>query len=94
MTNAELAEMLMGIARTQKALVDAIGAQLGDPVNLRGTHVIPALQSLTGVRQQQPVTLGTLHGRILLLLQAGGADQAGILTWVEGELNRLTQPHP
>lgn len=90
MDNAALAELLMGIARAQNAVVEAIVRQQGSPA-LRGQHVIPALQALTGVNQQQAITLGTLPGRVLLQLQ-GGVDQNRVREWVREELDRLSPP--
>lgn len=92
-TNEQLAELLVGIAKSQQAIIDAIALHLGhnDGMTFRARAVVPTLQDAAHVRNHgaQP-TLQDLSSRVLLQLQA--APRAGgprLEEWVAQELNRL-----
>ncbi|MGR3911615.1 hypothetical protein Q3A80_31670 [Burkholderia sp. SR8] len=94
LTNEQLADLLVGIARSQQAIIDAVALHLGQPDGLtfRGRAVIPTLQSAANILNNPaaPPTLHDLPSRLLLQLQGG--PRAGIPRieeWVAQELNRL-----
>nr|WP_244109000.1 hypothetical protein [Burkholderia anthina] len=94
LTNDQLAELLVGIARSQNAIIDAVAQHLGqqDGLTFRGRAVVPTLQGAANILNN-PGALPTLHdlpSRLLLQLQ--GAPRPGaprFEEWVAQELNRL-----
>ncbi|MDN7654693.1 hypothetical protein QZM62_14705 [Burkholderia multivorans] len=91
-TNEQLADLLMGIARSQKAVVDAVAQHLGQQGGqaFRLGAVIPALQAAAGIANRGQPTLHDLPSRILLQIQSpppAGAPR--IEEWLAQELNRL-----
>lgn len=94
MTNEQLAELLVGIAKSQQAIIDSVAHHLGNDAgrSFKSMSVIPTLQGAAGLhnRGAQP-TFGDLPSRLLLQLQGG--PQAGrppIQEWLAQELARLT----
>jgi hypothetical protein len=92
-TNEQLAEFLIGVARSQQMIIDAVALHLGqaDGQAFRGRAVIPTLQAAANVRNHgaQP-TLHDLPSRVLLRLQ--GDPQPGarrLEEWVAQELTRI-----
>jgi hypothetical protein len=75
-----LAELLMGIARAQAAIVQAVES---GSAGFRSTHALPALQNLAHLRDHPEPTLVDLPVRILL----ASLGRAG-----QGALNRLRSP--
>ena len=60
----QLAELLVGIARAQQAIVDAIESS---KAGFRSTHLSPALTNVARVRDtRRPLQLGDLPARVLL----------------------------
>jgi hypothetical protein len=60
----QLAELLVGIARAQQAIVDAIESS---KPGFRSTHLSPALMNTARVRDtQRPLHLGDLPARVLM----------------------------
>ncbi|UVE64767.1 hypothetical protein L2Y90_13005 [Burkholderia pyrrocinia] len=92
LTNDQLADLLVGIARSQKAIIDAVTQHLGH-ANGRaflGGAVIPALQGAAAIANHGQPTFHDLPSRILLQIQ--GAPRPGaprLEEWVTQELNRL-----
>jgi hypothetical protein len=63
-TTQHLAELLVGIARSQQAIVDALESQ---KAGFRGTHLAPALDYAAKSRvTTRPLTLQEFPSRVLL----------------------------
>jgi len=67
LTTRQLAEILIGIARSQQAIIDAMeSAKTG----FKGTHLAPALDSAAKIRtMNRPSTLTEFPARVLLACQ-------------------------
>lgn len=80
----QLAELLAGIGRAQAAVIQGLENEMA---GIRGSRVIPAVQSAGHLRDHPDPTLVDLPVRILLssMGRAGGADIPGIAR----ELERL-----
>ncbi len=94
-TNEQLAELILGIARSQKAIVDAIAQHMGtNGMAFRGV-LIPTLQGAAHLQNpQQEPTLLDLPSRILLHVQGGSAQNPNAQPygdWVREQLDRLIQ---
>ena len=64
LTTHQLAEVLVGIARAQQAIIDAIESS---KAGFRSTHLSPALMNVARVRDtQRPLQLTDLPARVLL----------------------------
>ena len=63
-TTQQLAELIIGIARAQQAIVDALESQKS---GFRGTHLAPALDNAAKSRvTTRPLTLQEFPARVLL----------------------------
>jgi hypothetical protein len=63
-SNRQFAELLVGIARAQQAIVDAVESS---KPGFRFTHLTPALMNAARVRDtQRPLQLSDLPARLLL----------------------------
>jgi hypothetical protein len=72
----QLAELLMGIARAQAAIVHGIENEIG---GFRSGRAVPALQNVAHLRDHPEPTLVDLPVRILLsTLGRGGPDAANV----------------
>jgi hypothetical protein len=72
----QLAELLMGIARAQAAIVQGIENEIG---GFRSGRAVPALQNVAHLRDHPEPTLVDLPVRILLsTLGRGGPDAANV----------------
>lgn len=90
-TTQQLAELLIGIARSQQAVIDAIeSAQAG----FKGKHLSPALQSTAKLRNMDYVaTLQDLPARVLLQCQGRvGPDLAQLVSVLEAMLAEKRSP--
>ena len=90
-TTQQLAELLIGIARSQQAVVDAIeSAQAG----FKGKHLSPTLQSTAKLRSMDYVaTLQDLPARVLLQCQGRtGPDVAQLVSVLEAMLEEKRSP--
>jgi len=77
----QLAELLMGIARAQAAIVQAVES---GSAGFRSTHAFPALQNVAHLRDHPEPTLVDLPVRILLAsLGRAGPDAAAIVQDLE-----------
>jgi hypothetical protein len=63
MTPQQLAELLLGIARAQAAIVNGLENELA---GVRSSRVIPALQNVAHLRDHPEATLTDLPVRVLL----------------------------
>ena len=67
LTTQQLAEVLIGIARSQQAIIDAIESS---KAGFKGTYLGPALDSAAKIRSTgRPLTLLELPARVLLQCQ-------------------------
>lgn len=103
-SNEQLAELIVGFAKSQNAIIDALVHHLGkgginqdggvnrDGANFRGRSVIPTLQSYAHIENRSaPPTLQDLPSRVLLQLQGSPRDGAmPVQEWLAQELERLT----
>ena len=63
-SNQQLAELLVGIARAQQAIIDAIESS---KAGFKGTHLSPALMNVARVRDtHRALQLGDLPARVLM----------------------------
>ncbi len=70
LTTAQLAELLIGIARSQQAIIDAIESM---KPGFKGTHLAPALDSAAKTRVTgRPLSLFEFPARVLAQCQARG----------------------
>jgi len=80
-SSQHLAELLLGIARTQAAMVQALESQTA---GFRSAHAVPALQDAARLREHPEPTLADLPARILLAsLGRSGPDMAAIVKDLE-----------
>jgi hypothetical protein len=80
MNNTQLAELLMGIAKAQNAVIDAV--ERANP-GFKNNHAVPILTTAANVRAAVP-RLQDLPSRILLRMQGRAAfDVAAILADLE-----------
>jgi hypothetical protein len=81
LSSQHLAELLVGIARAQAAIVQAVES---GSAGFRSTHALPALQNLAHLRDHPEPTLVDLPVRILLAsLGRAGPDAAAIVQDLE-----------
>jgi len=78
----QLAELLMGIARTQAAMVQGLENEL---TGVRSGRIIPALQNVAHLRDHPQPTLVDLPVRVLLasMGRTGGPDAAALVKDLE-----------
>lgn len=92
LTNEQLADLLVGIARSQKAVIDSLKLHLGqaDGLKFQAGALIPTLQGAAAIAHHGQPTFHDLPSRILLQIQ--GAPRPGVPRledWVTQELDRL-----
>ena len=74
LTTQQLAEILIGIARSQQAIIDAIESS---KAGFKGTYLAPALDSTAKIRSTgRPLTLLELPARVLLQCQGRAGPNA------------------
>lgn len=90
-TTQQLAELLVGIARSQQAVVDAMESAQG---GFKAKHLSPVLQSTAKLRSMDYVaTLQDLPARVLLQCQGrGGPDLAQLVSVLEAMLAEKRAP--
>jgi hypothetical protein len=82
-TSQQLAQILLGIARAQNAIVEAME---NSKTGFRATHFRPAVESASRIRANRPDTLTDYPARLLLqMLGRTGPD----LDTVQRDLERL-----
>jgi len=83
LTSDQLADLLIGIARAQNAIIDAV--ERAEP-GFRSTHAVPILNVAANMRAGDPRMID-LPSRILLRFQGRVAIDPGA---VKADLERLT----
>ena len=93
LTTQQVAELLVGIARSQQAVIDAI--ESGKP-GFKMTHLAPVLQTAARIRNTAHVpTLNDLPARVLLACQGrGGPDVASVARDIESILTQGSAAGP
>lgn len=91
-TNEQIAELLIGVTRSQIAIIDALVSHFGQDGNkFRMMSLIPVLQGSAHIHNHdlQP-TLQDLPSRLLLQLQGnhGGVAQP-VQEWLRTEMGKL-----
>ena len=82
-TTQQLAQILLGIARAQNAIVEAME---NSKIGFRATHFRPAVESASRIRANRPDTLTDYPARLLLqMLGRTGPD----IDTVQRDLERL-----
>ena len=75
LTTQQLAEILIGIARTQQAIIEAIESS---KAGFKGTHLAPALDSVAKIRSTgRPLSLQDFPARVLLQCQGRAGPNIG-----------------
>jgi hypothetical protein len=82
-TTQQLAQLLLGIARAQNALVEALE---NSKTGFRATHFRPAIESASRIRANRPDTLTDYPARLLLQMLARTGPDADT---VQRDLERL-----
>jgi hypothetical protein len=92
-TTQQLAELLVGIARAQYAVVEAMEAARP---GFRATHAAPAITTAARIRDpNRQTTLADLPSRVLLQCQSRtGPDVAGVLRDLEQLISRSASAAP
>src|SRR5688572_17417557 len=81
MTSQQLAELLLGIARAQAAIINGLESEMA---GIRSGRVIPALQNVAHMRDHPQPTLTDLPVRVLLgTLGRAVPDTAGLIKDLE-----------
>jgi len=83
LTTHQLAELLLGIARAQQAIVDAVE---DSKAGFKSTHFRPMLETAARLRVNRPATLSDYPPRLLLQMLGRGATD---VEHVVGELTHL-----
>jgi hypothetical protein len=86
LSTRHLAQILIGIARAQQAIIDAMEASRR---GFKGTHLAPALDAAAKIRATgRPLTLNELPSRVLLQCQGRtGPDLDLLMRDLESLLN-------
>jgi hypothetical protein len=72
LTTRQLAELLLGVARAQHAIIEAME---NSKAGFKSTHFRPTLESVSRIRSNQPDTLADFPARLLLqMLGRTGPD--------------------
>lgn len=87
-TAQQLAELLLGIARSQYAIIEAME---NHKAGFKSTHFRPTLESTSRIRSNQTETLTDFPSRLLLqMLGRTGPDVARVTRELEVLLSRHT----
>jgi hypothetical protein len=92
-TAAQLAQLLVGIARAQQAIIDAIESQRP---GFKGNHLLTALQSAAHIRDMHRApTLADLPARVLMQCQGrNGPDYEHLARELESLLSDMAAAAP
>jgi hypothetical protein len=92
-TAAQLAQLLVGIARAQQAIIDAIESQRP---GFKGNHLLTALQSAAHIRDMHRApTLADLPARVLMQCQGrNGPDYEHLARELESLLSDMATAAP
>lgn len=89
LTTQQLAQMLLGVARAQNAIVEAIE---NSKAGFKGTHLRPALESAARIKANRPESLADYPSRLLLQMIGRGAPDLDNVVRDLGNL--LREPAP
>jgi hypothetical protein len=90
MTPQQLAELLLGIARAQAAIIHGLESQMA---GVRSGHIMPALQNVAHLRDHPQPTLTDLPVRVLLgTLARQVPDVAALVNDLERLLGGASAP--
>lgn len=85
-TTQQLAEILLGIARAQQAIIDAME---NSKAGFKATHFRPTLEAVSRIRSNREESLADFPARLLLqLLGRNGPDLAQVTADLEALVNR------
>jgi hypothetical protein len=73
MTTRQIAQLLLGIARAQHAIVEAIESS---KAGFKATHVRPVIETAARIRTNRPETLAEYPSRLLLQMLGRTAPDA------------------
>ena len=73
LTNQQLAQLLLGIARAQNAIIDALE---NSKAGFKSTHFRPAVETAARLRSNLPETLADYPSRLLLAMLGRTAPDA------------------
>ena len=73
-TTQQLAELLLGVARAQHAIIEAME---NSKAGFKSTHFRPTLETVSRIRSNHPDTLSDFPSRLLLQMLAGVLPGAG-----------------
>lgn len=87
-TSQQLAQLLLGIARAQNAMIDALE---NSKAGFKATHFRPAIETASRLRSNLPETLADYPSRLLLsMLGRTGPDSDRVQRDLEALLNPAT----
>lgn len=90
LTTQQLAELLLGIARAQHAIIEAME---NSKAGFKSTHFRPMLESASRIRSNHPDTLSDLPARLLLqMLGRTGPDAAQVARTLDSLLGGAGRP--
>ena len=91
-TTEQLAELLLGIARAQHAIIEAME---NSKAGFKSTHFRPTLESVSRIRSNRPESLADFPARVLLqMLGRTGPDSAQVARDLDALLSRLSPAAP
>ena len=77
-TTQQLAELLIGVARTQQAIIEAVESQ---KAGFKGKHLGPALDNAAKIRvTARPLTLQELPARVLMQCMGRAGPNVELVT--------------
>ncbi|HYC49298.1 MAG TPA: hypothetical protein VED01_27790 [Burkholderiales bacterium] len=83
-TTQQLAQLLLGVARAQNAVIDALE---NSKAGFKATHFRPAIETASRIRSNQPETLADYPSRLLLqMLGRAAPDTDRVLRDLEALL--------
>ena len=83
-TTKQLAQLLLGVARAQNAIVEALE---NSKVGFKATHFRPAVETASRIRSNRPETLADYPSRLLLqMLGRTAPDSDSVIRELEGLL--------
>lgn len=91
-TTQQLAEILLGIARAQNAIIEAME---NSKAGFKATHFRPTLEAVSRIRSNRAESLADFPARLLLqLLTRNGPDLAQVAADLEALVTRPAEATP
>jgi hypothetical protein len=87
-TTQQLAEILLGVARAQQAIIDAME---NSKAGFKSTHFRPTLEAASRIRSNRAETLADYPSRLLLLMLGRNAPD---VAQIAKDLEELLAPKP